>query len=74
MEWVAGWVEPGQRLLWESRMDGKGGRVIHVCRGIIMYLDQEVPGGEKGHEDLIGGLGYDSDKVVGSHIGGPDEV
>lgn len=25
MEWVETWVEPGQRLLWESRMEGRVG-------------------------------------------------
>ena len=25
MEWVETWLESGQRLLWESRMEGRAG-------------------------------------------------
>lgn len=36
MEWLAGWVEPGQRLLWESRMERKVWRQSYVFAGELL--------------------------------------
>lgn len=47
LEWVDGQTGK-ERVLGRAEWEKRGTRIIDICRGIIMPVNQEVQGGEEG--------------------------
>lgn len=53
LEWVDGQTGKG-RVLVRAEWGERGMRIIDICRGIIMHVNQEVQGGEEGRRPGAG--------------------